>query len=1854
MGFSSRLAKSLLSVILSECLVLNAAVTPTPSVSVPNRSFSRNETPARSVTRTLLTSVPRAQDAVSATLPITVAAGPHGHALRLVKASDTSGPMTSAGQPKASPASIRPLFAAKLDPSVAKHVSAATTFVENKGQWDARVKFQFNSAGKTLWLTDTGIVFDNLRAKADETSGPTRDHAAPRVPPSAPNQTADRTYDRLVFCEDFIGANGTPAVVPVDVQPGEYNYMGGSDPKGWHTGVRGYAGVIYRNVWNGIDVKLTRNGADIEQEFVVHPGADLNRVQVAYRGIGGLNIAEDGSLDINTAFGRLRETPPSIYQEIGGHRVPVEGRFKLSGSTAYTFEVAAHKAEYAVIVDPTLLYSTFLGGSAGNDVYSHNNEVANGIAVDGFGNAYVAGNTASTDFPITTGSFQVSPPSGTFITKLNATGSGLLYSTYLGSSAYISAIAVDSSGNAYVTGYNSDAYYGRRFPTTPNAYWPPDSQHSCAPFDFYVSELNSAGNQLLYSTCFDIDGNTGAGISYGVFPRAVAADSHGRVFIAGGASGYIPTTSNAYQPSYPGARQSGFVTVFDTTTSGLSSLVYSSYLGVPTAVDNFGVLAYSIAVDSFGKAYVAGTMNDAGFPVTPGAFQTTYPPCIPNGSLCTKSIAGFIAKLDPSASGSQSLIYSTYFGGMGQTSISAITVDASGNAYFTGDTSGGYYGTFPVTPGAFQTTNGSLTAAFVTKLSAGGSQLLYSTLLDGTNGYNSYGTGIATDFLGNAYVTGATNSASFPVTADAFQSTYVKQGGSTDYSSAFLTKFNSTGSALIYSSYFGGSEDDVANGIAIDQTGDAYIAGHTSSFDLPVTFGAFQQAMNGSGDAFVTKFPLGGQFRALQVTPNVGGNTGQISIIIYGTGLRPGLMVKLRGGGPDIAGTGVKIGPSGKSAIASFDLTGAAPGARDVVVTSPDGTTAVLSGAFQVWPGGAPHVWVDIVSYPSFLVGAEQKVRFVYGNDGNVDAFGVPITISAPITASINLKFQLTPPPSLPGVGGTQATSVGCRSSLQRTHSRLVSEEDNPSEVANCVLDIVNTTLSVLSIVPGIGCAPQLLFQTIFLPFVQQGIPGQTIGSWLWMTGALVFSVANCVGDSLIGLGQIFGALNIVYSGVQTYLDCAPVAQKLLQAKAIVSGDPNYLGGPTGVGGNGWILGSEVLQYYVSFENEPTASAPAHRVIVTNPIDPNSDLDTLQVLEINLVGFQVPLSPILPRAGLNEFVTNVDLRPTQDLLINVDAKIDPVSRLLSWIFTSLDPITMQPPTDPNVGFLPPGDEGAVEFSVQASQGVQTGTQIQDQATVIFDGNQPISTAVWLNTIDNTPPTSQVAALPPTENTASFKIQWAGTDQGSGIQDYTIYASDNGGPFTAFLVNTAATSTSFTGQAGHTYGFYSIARDLVGNVENPKTAAEATTQATQGAAPSFTLSPVSLAFSSVAVGSTSTSRTVKLTHRGPTVPLLTISSITTSGDYSQTNNCPGTINPGTSCTITVTFTPNVAGVLSGALSVYDSFGNAPQVVPMTGTGLASVSAAPSSLKLSSPVGSASNPGTVTVANNTATGLSLSYSASTTFNAAPGSSNGCARTLPANSNCTIAVTFTPEQPGTIYGSLTIAGAFPTQVVDLTGTATGGTGPALTFSPAKLVFKTPQAIGTTSTPLTVTMANKGTSAVAVSGLSASPGFTATPSGTKPCSGSLAVKANCTFQVTFTPPVTGLTDGSISVLNSGAINPLLYDVSGTGVNVVSFSPVSLIFPAQAVGTTSNPLSVTLSNNQSVSLNLASIVASGDYSAVPGGTNPCGSAVAANSSCTFVVSFGPTKTGAIKGVVTVTDDAPTSPQVFPLTGKGQ
>ena len=353
-----------------------------------------------------------------------------------------------------------------------------------------------------------------------------------------------------------------------------------------------------------------------------------------------------------------------------------------------------------------------------------------------------------------------------------------------------------------------------------------------------------------------------------------------------------------------------------------------------------------------------------------------------------------------------------------------------------------------------------------------------------------------------------------------------------------------------------------------------------------------------------------------------------------------------------------------------------------------------------------------------------------------------------------------------------------------------------------------------------------------------------TLGHWLTAFDALKAAgtaygdLLTASGDRTLALGNFEKAIAEYVQAWFAYQSClgqycvAPTPLPLpclanatcLKITGVSSLDPNEKVGSRGAGPQHYITSATPFRYAVYFANKDTATAPAQQVSITDQLDTTHD--DLGTFSFGSIGFENQLLTPLPFQPT--FSTTVDLRPTTNLLVAVNGNLNPTTGMLTWTFQSLDPTTNQPPTDPTVGFLPPGGNGSVFFTVNPRQGLLTNTQIQNQATIVFDVNAPINTPTWFNTLDNTPPTSHVTALPATETTASFPVNWTGSDVGSGIGTFTIYVSDNGGPFTPFQTNTAATSATFSGQAGRAYGFYSIATDAVGNVEPAKTVAEAMT------------------------------------------------------------------------------------------------------------------------------------------------------------------------------------------------------------------------------------------------------------------------------------------------------------------------------------------------------------------------------------------------------------------------------------------
>ena len=551
----------------------------------------------------------------------------------------------------------------------------------------------------------------------------------------------------------------------------------------------------------------------------------------------------------------------------------------------------------------------------------------------------------------------------------------------------------------------------------------------------------------------------------------------------------------------------------------------------------------------------------------------------------------------------------------------------------------------------------------------------------------------------------------------------------------------------------------------------------------------------------------------LQVQPDHGGNAGTVTVNVTGSGFQNGATVKLTGLGGDVIGSNVTVA-NGSSIRAAFDLSGAPPGPRNVVVTNPDKSSPALPGGFAIEEGGAPAIRVLKIGGPA-VPGRDVIYYIVVSNVGNVDS-GI-----LPIVEFVDPWFKFTSS-SIAPTNIKQAPALFPTSAAGTDYNAFV-EWDLPSLGAGELrylryTVVLDPTFPVGAATSGTACfTPEEL---------------KTAREVIEAAEAACFAVAavSCVaGPACIEAAELChaGAVTAILSYAAAAALCSAVNQP-----SRGSADPNDLIGPTGIGPERWIESGLAKQYSVLFENLPTATKAATSVAVADTFD--TAVFELSKLSLGPIGFGtfVFTPSAVPIVG-HPIISYLDLRPSQSLIVKVTASIDITGGVLSIHFDSIDPDTGLSPSDPTVGFLPPGQMGNVLISVTLKNAVETGTAIVDDASVTFDANAPISTPTWTNTLDNTPPVSHVLTLPVTETSTTFTVNWTGTDVGSGVQDFIIYVSDNGGPFGALLANTTATSATFTGQTGHSYAFYSLARDLVGNVEGPKAIAEAATQVVIG-------------------------------------------------------------------------------------------------------------------------------------------------------------------------------------------------------------------------------------------------------------------------------------------------------------------------------------------------------------------------------------------------------------------------------------
>jgi hypothetical protein len=1316
-------------------------------------------------------------------------------------------------------------------------------FEANQGQLDRRVKFRARGNCYNLLLTSTEAVLALRKPRAFETNqSPAGDSLSKEV--AVTESTPDVLRLRLV------GARSRPQIGGVDELPGKSNYFIGNDPSKWRTNVPHYARVQYKDIYPGVNLIYYGQQRQLEYDFVVAPGADASAIKLAFSGSQEVSLGVDGDLILATAGGELRQHKPVVYQEVKGKRVEVGGRYTINAKREVGFEIAEYDTGLPLVIDPVLSYSTYLGG---ND-----NDAGFGITVDSLGNAYVTGVTNSANFPAVNSLPHGPENAYTFITKLNAAGSALVYSTYVGGLGGASSfelgnsIAVDSVGNAYVTG----STFATDFPTV-NAYQ--NSRNGGR--DAFALKLSPTGSMLVYSTYLGGNADDEG--------RGIAVDATGNAYVIGRTVSTDFPTTNALQPVSGGNTcgpfnpcDDAFVTKF--ASSG-STLVYSTYLGGDRR--EYG---NAIAVDGSDNAYVTGFTNSANFPTTANALQTNYS----DQGTNSEEHDAFVTKLNPSGS---AFVYSTYLGGsLGSDDGKGIAVDSVGNAYVAGQTnSGGFPTVNAVQPAISPGGNGAgsqFSDAFVSKLNPTGSALVYSTFLGGSQ--PDAAQSIAIDSAGNAYVTGYTLSFQFPL-ADPFQP---NTGGDFAHTGdAFVTKLSAAGSALVYSSFLGGGSIEAGNGIAVDSTGSAYVTGYTGSQDFP-TANPMQTTFGGGnfyGDAFVTKISnsaLPATLSLSAVQPDRGGNTGFVTVTLHGNGFASGATVKLvHAGQPDITATSVTVSHNSTVAETLFDLTSQAPGVRDVVLINPDNSSATRAAAFTVEAGGEPYVWVDIIGRGEMRPGQPQTYYIFYGNRGNVDGYKVPLYIAFDKRIAWKRKFTIaTPilPPGVDSIDSTQTPITYDRGELTYMLLRIIKiapgvtgvlslqltlpndwprqdtatvkawvephPKSNPPPQDDCRTSVARAGLSIgyaaLGFVLDAGCLTSGM--SLWSEHQLENSEGadSRVNSELQSDVAAAAFAAHCAHIpaaplEVLGIGLNIGSAIVDCTGVDEWL------QKHIFA--IFGIDPNDKVGAQGAGTAHYLSGEEPLRYAIYFENKPEATGSAQTVVVTDQLDA-AKFD-LKTFSLGPIAFGVDKN-IIPPSGLSEFKKDVDLRPAKNLIVRVEAKLDKPSGLLTWRFTSLDPATGLPTEDPTAGFLPPNrtapeGEGQVLFTVRPKESIVTGTEFRNKARIVFDTNAPIDTPEWLNTVDNSKPVSHVLQLQATQSSIVFNVVWTGMDTGSGVQSYSVYSSENGAPFTSWLVDTTATSGSFIGQPGKTYSFYTIARDATGNLESAKTAAETTTTTT---------------------------------------------------------------------------------------------------------------------------------------------------------------------------------------------------------------------------------------------------------------------------------------------------------------------------------------------------------------------------------------------------------------------------------------
>ncbi|MGH9703643.1 MAG: choice-of-anchor D domain-containing protein, partial [Candidatus Acidiferrales bacterium] len=1464
----------------------------------------------------------------------------------------------------------------------------ALNFEPNVGQTDPQVKFLSRGKGYSLFLTRDGAVL-SLRK-------PTKGKSHSQLNAGDPPLSAKRESQiPAVLRMNLIGADLAPQIAGLNPLPGKNNYFIGNDPSKWHSNVSTYSRVGYNNIYPGIDLVYYGNRGELEHDFIVKPGANPNSITLGFEGAEQLKLDAKGDLLVRTGGDEVSFHAPMIYQQSNGKKHAIAGRYIVKNERQVGFEVAAYNTQEPLIIDPVLVYATYIGGSG--------DDFGTGIAVDSAGNAYVVGQTVSANFPTSATAFQKvlkSTVDNVFVSKVNTNGTALVYSTYIGGTGTDEGIgiAVDTAGSAYITGDTSST----DFPITATAFQ--KTIGDTAAGDAFVTKLSADGSSLTYSSYL---GGDSFDIGFDI-----AVDSTGNAYVAGQTySGNFPLAGTPAQSVF-GGKSEAFITKVN---PGGTAKVYSTYWGGANGDEQ----ARAIVVDTAGNAYIAGQTTSTNFPTTASPIQATY------GGGAYDSI---VCKLNSTGS---AMLYSTYVGGNDLDQGRGIAIDSAGNAYVTGQTAST---NFPIAGNAFQKTyGGGVADGFVYKVNPTGSALVFSGYFGG-NAEDQGDHGMAVDSSGNIYIAGFTKSPNFPITADAIQSTF--QGGAYD---AIIMKLTTDGSSQIYSTYYGGEFDDSGRAIAVDSQGNAYAVLYTNSLHIPTSPGAFQTVSGGGYDAFVVKisqssavaslsassltFPsqvVGTTSAAQAVTLT---NTGNVAmtisgITVTGTNSTDFAQTNTCGSGlgigancsisvtfkPTAAGTrtaSISLADNASGSPQTITLTGTAQSAGAVATLS---TTSISFGNQLLNTNSASrtvlltNTGAGTLTITGITFTGTNSTNYSQTNTCNGSVAGnASCTISVVFrpnatgtrTATMNIADNSVPSPqtvTLTGVGSTTAAAVASLSPSSLTYTNQFVNSTSAAQVIT-LTNTGNESLGVTSVtVTGANitdfaqtntCAATILAAgscTISVTFTPT-VPGARSAAITLADNAA--NSPQSIPVSGTGVASPTGPFNHVFIVVESGQNYASVVGAV---------DMPYING---------LIGQYGLATTYYADAHPGISdyfmLTTGQTVTTNNALPNTNVDNI-VRELVATGKTWKVyAEDLPSVGYLGGDVNLYLQHHNPFVYFTDVQNSTVQQQNVVPFTQFA-TDLANNALPQYVFIVPNDSNDSEVGSRGGSDTWLQTNIDPLIKSAFFQNKGLLVITYdQSSTDNTNGGGQVA---------------------------TVIVAPNAKP--------GFKSTTL-------YEHASVLRLMASGLGVPVLPGAAATAADMGeffvAAPAVGLAPLNLTFASQTNNTTSAAQSITLTNTG-NAPLV-IASIAASAQYAQTNTCP--VSPASlaaagTCSISVTFTPTASGPQPGTITINDNVNGSPQTVPLTGTGVAPapvVTLAPTSLTFpNQALNTTSAQQSVTLTNSGTAALTFT---SITASAQYAQTNTCPvspATLAAAGTCSISVTFTPTAGGTQTGSITIA--------------------------------------------------------------------------------------------------------------------------------------------------------------------------------------------------------------------------------------